>query len=268
MSVMLGLNLAFIGFTLASFITARTIFLNAKFNSKVLFSVAIAAIIFQLFAVRSILFVGTELHLSLAAMCVLINALIAAVLTIRSFTSTNLMILFVTYCFSALLSLAVIFIPHDSLAYMGVSIDSSTPLIIHIVLSVSAYCVLVISSLYAVQFRYIDAKLKSKTLSLNSHLPSLNIVEAQQFRLMFIGLLLLTAALVTGLLFLDNMWAKQYAHKTILSIIAWAAFATLAIGHKLYGWRGRNSAIGTILASVILTLAYFGSRFVREILLT
>jgi ABC-type uncharacterized transport system permease subunit len=178
------------------------------------------------------------------------------------------MILLVTYVFSALLSLAILFVPSTSLAYMGVSINSSIPLIIDIVLSVSAYCVLVISSLYAVQFRYIDAKLKTKTLSLNTHLPSLNIVELQQFRLMAIGLILLTAALLTGLLFLDNMWTKQYAHKTILSIIAWVAFATLTIGHKVYGWRGGNSAIATIFASVILTLAYFGSRFVREILLT
>mgnify|MGYP000135582773 CR=1 FL=1 len=268
MSAMIGLILAFIGFTVASIVTARSVFINSTFNSKVLFSVAIGAIISQLVAVRAMLFVNNELHLSLTAMCLLINALIVVVLTIRSFKNSNLMILLVTYGFSALLSLAIIFVPNDSLAYMGVSINSSVPLIIHIVLSVSAYCVLVISSLYAIQFRYIDSKLKSKTLSLNSHLPSLNVVELQQFRLMAIGLILLTAALFTGLLFLDNMWTKQYAHKTILSLIAWAAFATLTIGHKIYGWRGSNSAIATILASLILTLAYFGSRFVREILLT
>ena len=267
MSAMLGLIFSFIGFTVASIMTARSVFLNAKFNSKALFSVAIIAIISQLFAVRSMLFVNNELHLSLTAMCLLINALIVVVLTVRSFNNSNLMILLVTYVFSALLSFAIIFVPSTSLAYMGVSINSSVPLIIHIVLSVSAYCVLVISSLYAVQFRYIDAKLKSKTLSLNTHLPPLNIVELQQFRLMTIGLILLTAALFTGLLFLDNMWTKQYAHKTILSIAAWVAFATLTIGHKVYGWRGSNSAIATIFASVILTLAYFGSRFVREILL-
>ncbi len=267
MSVTLGLTLALIGFTLASVGTARAIFLNAKINTKALFSVAIAAIVFQLFAVRTILFADNELHLSLAATCLLINALIASVLTVRSFKSVNLMILLVTYGFSALLSLAIIFVPHDSLAYMGVSINSSIPLFIHIVLSVSAYCVLVISSLYALQHRYIDTKLKSKTLSLNSHLPPLNIVESQQFRLMAIGLFLLSAALLTGLFFLDNMWTKQYAHKTYLSIIAWAAFVVLTIGHKVYGWRGSNSAIATIIASLILTLAYFGSRFVREILL-
>ena len=92
-------------------------------------------------------------------------------------------------------------------------------------------------------------------------------VETQQFRLMSVGLILLTLALATGFAFLQDMWGAEYAHKTVLSVVAWFMFAVLTFGHKKYGWRGNNSVIATILASVILTLAYFGSRFVKEILL-
>jgi ABC-type uncharacterized transport system permease subunit len=41
----------------------------------------------------------------------------------------------------------------------------------------------------------------------------------------------------------------------------------LTVGHKKYGWRGNHSVMATIIASLLLTLAYFGSRFVKEILL-
>ncbi|NVK24993.1 MAG: cytochrome c biogenesis protein CcsA [Gammaproteobacteria bacterium] len=267
MSTTIGLTISFIAFLGASGLTAKSVFTDAKVNYKLLFSLASIAVVFQLISVKSILFAEGELHFPLAAMCLLVNVLITSVLTIRSLKHANLTILLVTYLFSALLCLGLLIVPSDASIYSGSIVDSSTPLFIHVVLSMAAYCVLVIASLYAVQFRYIDAKLKAKTLSLNSHLPPLNVVESQQFRLMSIGLILLTVALITGFAFLDNMWSKEYAHKTVLSVIAWGMFAVLAYGHKQYGWRGNNSAIATIIAAIVLTLAYFGSRFVKEILL-
>ena len=263
----IGLVLASIAYLLSAVFIAKSIFTHAQSNYKLVFSSAMAGIIFQLTSVSFILYSGQELHFSLAAMCLLVNVLIVSVLTLRSLRYANLMILLVTYAFSALLSLGILFIPADSFAYVGAASDSSTPLFIHIILSMAAYCVLVISCLYAIQFRYIDAKLKAKTLSLNSHLPPLNVVETQQFRLMTVGLVLLTLALATGFAFLQDMFGSDYAHKTVLSVIAWFMFAVLTVGHKKYGWRGNNSVMATIIASLLLTLAYFGSRFVKEILL-
>ena len=267
MSTTIGLIIAILAFLTASAVTAKSIFTDAKANYKLLFSVAAVAIVFQLISVRNILFSGEQLHFSIAAMSLLVNVLITSVLTLRSLKYANLTILLVTYLFSGLLSVGLVLVPQDSSIYLSSIVSSSAPLFIHVILSMSAYCILVIASLYAVQFRYIDAKLKAKTLSLNSHLPPLNVVELQQFRLMTIGLLLLTLALATGFTFLDNMWSSEYAHKTVLSVIAWGMFAVLALGHKHYGWRGNNSAIATIIAAIVLTLAYFGSRFVKEILL-
>lgn len=267
MALTLGLTLACIAYSLAALLSARSVFNQSPLAAKPLFSAAFTAVIAQLFCAREALYITGELHLSIAAMCLLISAMISGVLTLRSLKQVNLMILLVSYGFSALVTMALFFVPESSLAYRGGSLNSSLPTTVHIILSISAYCVLVIASLYAIQFRYINAKLKAKTLSLHSHLPPLNTVEAQQFRLMAVGVTLLTLALLTGFTFLDNMWSSHYAHKTVLSLVAWGIFLAIAIGHKLYGWRGTNSAIGTILAAFILTLAYFGSRFVKEILL-
>ena len=268
MPIELGLILACITFTTVSVLCGRTIFNKSTLNAKVFFSIALTGVILQLFVAREVLFITGDLHLSLAAMCLLISAAINIVITIRSFKHVNALMLLVSYGFSSLLTLILLFVPTSSFAFTGSSLVTSTAMVVHILLSIAAYCVLVIASLYAIQFRYINAKLKAKTLSLHSHLPPLNLVEAQQFRLMAIGLVLLTLALFTGFTFLDNMWSKQYAHKTILSLVAWAIFLAVAMGHKVYGWRGHKSAVSTILAAFILTLAYFGSRFVREILLS
>lgn len=267
MSANIGLVLAGIFYLVAAAFTAQALFKGKTLNQNALLSGAVIAIVCQLLTVQTVMFAADGIHLSFIAMSLLINVLIVAVLTIRSMKHVNLMILLVTYIFSALLSLGLLLVPHDSFAYIGTAIHTSVSLFTHIVLSLSAYCVLVIASLYAVQFRYIDAKLKAKTLSLHSHLPPLNVVETQHFRLLTVGLVLLSLALLTGFTFLDNMWSKEFAHKTVLSLAAWVIFAILAVGHKRYGWRGTNSAIATIVASILLTLAYFGSRFVREILL-
>ena len=267
MPIEFGLILACVGFTTASVLCAKAIFNKSSLNAKALFSIALSGIVLQLATAKEVLVLSGEPHLSLAFMCILISAAINIVLTIRSFKQINTLMLLVSYGFSALLSLALFFVPLSSFAFIGGSLNSSLPMAVHILLSIAAYCVLIIASLYAIQFRYIDAKLKAKTLSLHSHLPPLNLVEAQQFRLMAIGLILLSLALLTGFTFLDNMFSKQYAHKTILSILAWAIFLVLAVGHKVYGWRGHKSAVGTIFAAFVLTLAYFGSRFVREFLL-
>jgi ABC-type uncharacterized transport system permease subunit len=41
-------------------------------------------------------------------------------------------------------------------------------------------------------------------------------------------------------------------------------FASLVIGHKIFGWRGKQAIISTQIGFGILLLAYFGSKFVLE----
>lgn len=267
MSIELGLFLSCLVFLFSAGLCGKALVGKSNVNFKLLFGSSLVAILLQLITAKQLLFVSGGFHLSLVSMCLLISALINIAIVIRSFSHLNTMLMMVSFGFSSLLTIILALVPNTSIAYLGPEFTASTATFVHILLSIAAYCVLVISSLYAIQFRYINAKLKAKTLSLHSHLPSLSAVEDQHFRLMAIGLVLLTLALATGFTFLDNMFSIQYAHKTVLSIVAYLIFLTVAIGHKLYGWRGNNSAIATIIAAILLTLAYFGSRFVKEVLL-
>jgi ABC-type uncharacterized transport system permease subunit len=81
------------------------------------------------------------------------------------------------------------------------------------------------------------------------------------------GFVLLSLALVTGALFLEDIFAQHLVHKTILSIVAWVVFAILLWGRWRFGWRGRTAIRWTIGGFVFLMLAYFGSKFVLELVI-
>jgi ABC-type uncharacterized transport system permease subunit len=87
------------------------------------------------------------------------------------------------------------------------------------------------------------------------------------FRLIGAGFVLLTLTLLSGVLFVDNLFAQHLVHKTVLSIAAWVVFGVLLFGRWRWGWRGRRAVRLTLAGMVILLLAFFGSKFVLEVLL-
>ena len=74
-------------------------------------------------------------------------------------------------------------------------------------------------------------------------------------------------ALMSGFIFLQDIFAQHLVHKSVLSIIAWFVFAILLYGRWQAGWRGRTAIRWTLSGFVSLMLAYFGSKFVLEIIL-
>ncbi|MDQ3510692.1 MAG: cytochrome c biogenesis protein CcsA, partial [Pseudomonadota bacterium] len=79
--------------------------------------------------------------------------------------------------------------------------------------------------------------------------------------------ILLSAALLTGLLFVENLLAQHLVHKTVLSVVSWLAFGALLIGRWRLGWRGSVAVRWTLVAMAFLLLALFGSKFVLELVL-
>jgi len=64
------------------------------------------------------------------------------------------------------------------------------------------------------------------------------------------------------------MFVQRLAHKTLLSIVAWFVFGSLLWGRFKWGWRGQKALIWTLTGFVVLMLAYFGSKFVLELVLS
>lgn len=138
----------------------------------------------------------------------------------------------------------------------------------HILFSLTSYSLLAIATAQALLLAIQDRHLRNRHPGgFIRALPPLETMEHLLFRLIAIGLLLLTAALISGFIYLENIFAQHLVHKTILSLIAWAVFATLLWGRWKFGWRGRTAIRWTLGGFVLLAIAYFGSKMVLELIL-
>ncbi|MCK5809890.1 MAG: cytochrome c biogenesis protein CcsA [Cocleimonas sp.] len=137
----------------------------------------------------------------------------------------------------------------------------------HIFTSLLAYSMLMLAAIQA-------ALLAEQNNHLHNHkptgfiraLPSLQDMENLLFRFITLGVILLTIALITGFIYLDNLLGQHVAHKTILSMFAWLIFTTLLVGHIKLGWRGRTAIRWTLAGFIILMLAFFGSKIIQHFL--
>lgn len=138
----------------------------------------------------------------------------------------------------------------------------------HILTSIIAFSLLNIAALQAILLAIQDQQLKSHPPKrLIQSLPPLQTMESLLFQMLSTGLFFLTISLVTGFIFIEDVFAQHLAHKTVLSILAWLIFSALLIGRSRYGWRGQIAIQWTLIGFVSLLLAYFGSKLVLEIIL-
>jgi ABC-type uncharacterized transport system permease subunit len=139
---------------------------------------------------------------------------------------------------------------------------------VHIILSVLAYSMLGIAALQAVVIAIQDRQLRHKHPGgFMRALPPLQVMETLLFQIIAIGFILLTLSLLSGILYLEDIFAQHLVHKTVLSIIAWLVFGILLWGRWQAGWRGRTAIRWTFAGFFLLLLAYFGSKLVLELIL-
>ena len=96
-------------------------------------------------------------------------------------------------------------------------------------------------------------------------------LERLTFRFVEAGFILLSATLLVGWVFAEQLYgpglAWKWNHKTIFSVLAWLTFAGLLVGRAKLGWRGLKAVRVLYLGSGLLLLGYAGSRFVLEVIL-
>lgn len=187
------------------------------------------------------------------------------------------LILFVLTIGRRIESLAMFILPFTILSMilaMVVGSDSNqiinmkSGLGVHVLVSLLAYSVLMLASFQALLLASQNNKLHAhQTTRFTRNLPSLEDMEHLLFRLISIGVILLSIALITGFYYLENLFGSRVAHKTILSIIAWFIFSGLLLGRWKFGWRGRTATRWTLSGFIVLMLAFFGTKFVQEFIL-
>lgn len=146
--------------------------------------------------------------------------------------------------------------------------DAGWALRVHVLTSMLAYSLLTLASAQAILLAVQDNHLRRHHPGgFIRALPPLQTMESLLFEMISLGFVLLSIGLATGFVYLDDMFAQHLVHKTVLSIVAWIAFAVLLWGRYRFGWRGRTAIRWTLVGFAVLMLAYFGSKAVIELVL-
>lgn len=138
----------------------------------------------------------------------------------------------------------------------------------HIISSIIAFSILCLAAVQAILLLMQERNLKQHTApGMLRALPSLHENETILFQSIGLGVLILSVALASGFIYLDDIFAQHLVHKTTLSVLAWIIFVVLLWGRIQFGWRGPTAVRLTLGGFTFLILAYFGSKFVLELVL-
>lgn len=139
---------------------------------------------------------------------------------------------------------------------------------IHIIISIAAYSVLSLAAVQALLVAIQDKHLHEKHPGgFIRALPPLQTMESLLFQMIGVGFVMQSLSLVSGFVYLDDMFAQHLVHKTFFSLLAWLVFAILLWGRWKFGWRGKTAIRWTLGGFVSLLLAYLGSKLVLELML-
>ncbi|GAB6034763.1 cytochrome C assembly family protein [Galenea microaerophila] len=134
---------------------------------------------------------------------------------------------------------------------------------IHIVLSVGAYSLLTLATAQAILYSIQERRFRQKKVgAILNILPPLQVMEKLLIQLVISGFILLTLALLSGLFFVQDMFAQHLIHKTFFAILAWLVYAFFLSGHFHRGWRGQKAAKFILWAYVFLSLSYIGTQMI------
>lgn len=138
----------------------------------------------------------------------------------------------------------------------------------HILISLLSYGLLTVGAIVAIYAMIQDRRLRAlKVSAINNLFAPLETTEKLLFSIAASGFAGLALAIVSGLTFVDNLFAQHLVHKTAFSILALVVFGTLLAGRFFAGWRGRRAIKLYLGGFLLLCVAYFGTRLILEQLL-
>jgi ABC-type uncharacterized transport system permease subunit len=224
---------------------------------------AMIAVLAQAIALDELIILPQGLNLGFFAAFSLIAWLISIQIIISSF-------------YRRIESLGVVVFPISGLASVAASLHFSDHLIRtsdnaiqgHIMISIVAYSLITLGAFQAGLLAYQDRSIKHHHPGgFIRFLPPLHDMETLLFQFLGFGFVCLSASLLSGFVYLEDIFAQHLVHKTALSIVAWIILGVLLFGRVKFGWRGIKAIRWTLTSFSFLMLAFFGSKLVLEFIL-
>jgi cytochrome c-type biogenesis protein CcsB len=137
-------------------------------------------------------------------------------------------------------------------------------LMVHILFIFAGNGVFAIAFLAGIMYLIQERQIKSKRLGLLYHrLPALEVLDALNYNSLILGFPLLTLGMLSGSIFaqytLGTFW--RWDPKEVWSLITWLLYAALLHGRLVSGWRGRRSAMISIIGFLVLIFSFLGVNF-------
>ncbi len=222
------------------------------------------ALLLHLTYIISTSLLHNHLDFSFFNMASTIAAIIALLLLLASLTKPIEKLGVVIFPLATLMLALSILFPGQEHGLQNYSWQMDT----HILSSILAFSLLNIAALQAIFLAIQEQQLRRHPpRKIILTLPPLQTMEAMLFKMIIAGVVFLTVSLISGFIFIDDLFAQHLVHKTVLSILAWLIFSALIFGRIRYGWRGQTAIQWTLIGFTSLLLAYFGSKLVLELIL-
>ena len=242
----------------------RALARNASLPTWALRALAVPALVLHGIAAYGTMALPEGINLSLASVAGL-TALIVLAMVVAAGVARPVHSLFVLlFPLAALALLAALFLQRDQ-ASAG---NMPDVLAAHVLVSILAYSILLMAALQSILVGVAERNIRAKSHILMLRiLPPLETMEHLLFVMLWVGFAGLTAAIASGFIYLDDMFAQHVVHHTVLSSASWIVYVVLLTGRLAFGWRGTAAVRWTLSAFALLLLGYFGSKFVLEVLL-
>jgi ABC-type uncharacterized transport system permease subunit len=209
-------------------------------------------------------FTDQGINISIYSMASLVSCTIAATVLLSALRKPLENLLIALLPMSAVM-VAVSLINPESNLHLD---QLETNIASHILLAILAYSILAVAALHSLVVQYQHRRLKHPgAMSLLRALPPMQTMESLLFELLWVGWIFLTLSILSGFLFLEDMFAQHVVHHTFLTLAAWVVFLILLAGRVWLGWRGKKAINWTLAGFVLLLIGYFGSKLVVEIIL-
>lgn len=256
--------IAILGYVISGLVALRGLYKVDMPDRRLLFWPATVGALAHVSTLASEVIVSGGLHISFLNAASVITFFVVSVLLVSGWSKPlHSLFAFVFPAAAAIMVVAVLAPEHYTPRLY------KTGVVFHIFVSMLAYSVITIATVLAVLLGIQNRQLHEHRLGnrLNRFLPPLQTMERLLFEWLIIGFILLTASMISGGLFVENLFAQHLVHKTVLTFVAWVFFAVLLFGHFYLGWRGTLASRLTVFGFISLMLAFFGSKFVFEYLL-
>lgn len=162
---------------------------------------------------------------------------------------------------STLLLLLPFFLPMSRRIKPLVPALRSNWLAVHVITCFFAYAAFAFA--FVLSLAYLRQRGWEKGGKASDWLPSSEVLEDATYRLVLIGFVFLTLGIITGAAWAHYAWGSYWSWdpKETWSLITWFIYASWLHAHIIRGWRGKRTAILSIVGFAAVIFTYFGVNY-------